>query len=333
MNLKRSRNPLLIALALLCGFCCLASAAPVHASDWDDSPEKASTPLPIKTAVPANRSTVNAPPEQSKNGSHAQTASAQQATPLQTPGTAAKHSSDNTTQIPKFILKGQIDHSRRLPPLGEGLQAGANFNPGNVPQAKYESNWFKIPEWFAGTFESHESTILMMHDYVSKRTTKPNKTVSSYGSELHGYQRDAKGDVWHFYVQSGNSKSTQANHQTFNAIDWYGPELIAEDKLVMRIVATSLVVDTSTGTIVDSYRREDIKTYRPTDMRALQVNFTSKSFDSHGQPRDLQTGVSIHRMAQPFRSIDRDGDKDYRGMFRDFLSRHGMPNLIPDNSR
>jgi hypothetical protein len=228
-----------------------------------------------------------------------------------------------------LILRGKVEHAQKLPPLQSGLQAGANFDPSSLGKAKYESKWLKIPNWFAGTFASDRTTITLMQDYATGRKSSPNKTVSSQASEHFGFQRDADGDIWHFYVESGSSKSTQQNHETFNTIDWYGPELIAEDKLVMRILATSLIVDRNTGTIVDSYRREDIKTYQPLELRSLKVTYTSKSFDSRGRPRDLQEGYSIYRQVLPFTRINEAEGNDYKSMFRDYLVSHKLEHLVP----
>lgn len=227
------------------------------------------------------------------------------------------------------ILRGKIEHAQKLPPLKSGLQAGANFDPNSLGQAKFESKWLKIPQWFAGTFAADRTTITLMQDYATGRKSTPNKTISSQASEHFGFQRDADGDVWHFYVESGSSKSTQQNHETFNTIDWYGPELITEDKLVMRILATSLIVDRMTGTIVDSYRREDIKTYQPMDLRSLKVTYTSKSFDSRGRPRDLQEGYSIYRQVVPFTRINEAEGNDYKSMFRDYLISNKLQHLVP----
>lgn len=277
---------------------CLASlfwiGLPSFASDWDEDEEP-------KTGTVA----------QPQRAEHNPTKAATQGKPA------------------SFILRGKVEHAQKLPPLKSGLQAGANFDPSALGKAKFESKWLKIPSWFAGTFASDRTTITLMQDYATGRKSTPNKTVSSQASEHFGFQRDADGDIWHFYVESGTSKSSQQNHETFNTIDWYGPELIAEDRLVMRILATSLIVDRATGTIVDSYRREDIKTYQPMDLRSLKVTYTSKSFDSRGRPRDLQEGYSIYRQVVPFTRINEAEGNDYKAMFRDYLISNKMEHLVP----
>ncbi len=219
-----------------------------------------------------------------------------------------------------IFLRGKVEHSDRLAPLGENLQAGARFDPAAIPAAKYGSSWFEIPDWFAGTFQSDQSVIDFIKDYATGRSVRPNKVVSSFAQELHGYQKDSKGGIWHYYVQSGTSRSEQAGQLTINNIDWYGPELVAKDKVVMRVQATSFVVDKNTGVIVDSFRREDIKTYSPAANGALNVSYTSKSFDSHGQARDLQDGHSVYRLLSSFQAIDKEGNHDYKQMFADFLN-------------
>ena len=242
----------------------------------------------------------------------------------------AEATGSSSTNGNKFILHGQVQHSDKLPALGQSMQAGSNFNPNSIPQAKYASSWFKIPRWFAGTFESHASTIEYMKDYVSGRASRPHETVSSFGEEMYGYQQDSHGDIWHFYVKSGSSKTEQEGHITVNNIDWYGPELVSEERVVLRILATSLIVDKRSGIIVDSFRREDLKTYEPIGNGVMRVSYTSKSFDSHGLPRDLQNGVSLHRRSAPFQPINGDGrTQDYRQMFKDYLSNEGLSQLSP----
>jgi hypothetical protein len=246
----------------------------------------------------------------------------------ETPGKSSKKAAGKAPHS-KFVLQGQITHSERLPALGNELQAGANFSPGSIPQARYDSSWFKIPAWFAGTYESRESTVDYIKDYATDQAGRPDKTITSIGQEVHGFQQDAHGDIWHYYVKSGSSKSEQAGQITYNNIDWYGPEYVADDKVVMRVQATSFIVDRRSGIIVDSYRREDLKTYEPAGPGMMKVAYTSKSFDSRGNPRDLQNGHSLHRLVEPFHPCNGDGNVDYRQMFRDFLVSQKMPELIP----
>lgn len=247
-----------------------------------------------------------------------------------------KPSNNHSTTTGKSspVLRGHVEHSDKLPSLGDDLQAGANFNPNASAEAKYASSWFKIPSWFAGTFQAQEATIDFVKDYATGKTVRPNQTIASSGQELHGYQKDANGDIWHFYVKSGSSKSDQTAQFTVNNIDWYGPEYVSDDKVVMRFLATSLVVDKRSGIIVDSFRREDIKTYEPLSPGVLKVTYTSKSFDSHGQPRDLQDGHSVYRQIARFQPIDRDNEHDYRQMLKDFLSNEpGSASRIPQRTK
>lgn len=227
-----------------------------------------------------------------------------------------------SSQSPKkgIYLQGRVEHSDKLAPLGENLQAGAKFDPAAMPQAKYGSSWFKIPAWFAGTFQSSQTVIDFVKDYATGHSGRPEKVISSVAQELHGFQKDSQGAIWHFYVKSGSSRSEQAGHLTINNIDWYGPEIVTNDQVVMRVQATSFIVDKNSGVIVDSFRREDIKTYKPGQNAALIVSYTSKSFDSHGQPRDLQDGHSVYKRICQFQPIDSEGKLNYKEIFSDFMN-------------
>lgn len=228
------------------------------------------------------------------------------------------------------VLKGQVEHHESLPPLDSGMQSGAQFAESSIQRrAKYASKWFQIPAWFAGSFQTKDTYIESAFDYATGKLVQLKQVVPSSGSELRGHQVDAKGGIWHFYVESGSSKSEQPDVITYNTIDWYGPEVVSESRVVLRIQATSLVVDKNTGTVVDSYQREDIKTYVPKDRDTIAVHYTSKSFDSRGLPRDMQTGRSVHHRVAPFVSIDNGGGVDFKTLFHDYLTSKQLAQLIP----
>lgn len=230
---------------------------------------------------------------------------------------------------PAFYLRGKVEHLDHSEPLSDDLRSGAQFQANKLPQARYASKWFMIPGWFAGTFQADQNVITKMEDCVTGRVSHPNQSVVSYGRELHGYQRDKRGDIWHFYVESGASKSEQTGQITYNNIDWYGPIRISKDRVIMRILATSLIVDKVSGVIVDSFRREDLKVYEPSGTGTIKVSYTSKSFDSRGNARDLQQGYAIHHLIASFKEIYADEDNDYRALFRDYLLNNNMKELVP----
>ena len=275
--------------------------SPGFASDWEEGPEPSSE-TSINSKAKANPGSAG---EDSNTASDAK---------------SSVSGTNFTGSNPSFFLQGRIEHSDKLAPLSENLQAGSRFDSHSLPAAKYGSNWFKIPSWFAGTFQSTQSVIDYVKDYATGRSGRPNKVVGSLAQEMHGFQKDADGDIWHFYVQSGSSRSEQSGQLTINNIDWYGPELVSKDRVVMRVQATSFVVDKSSGVIVDSFRREDIKTYSPGKNGELNVSYTSKSFDSRGRARDLQDGHSVYIMLAKFQPVDKDASYDYKRMFSDFLS-------------
>lgn len=239
---------------------------------------------------------------------------------------------DKGEESRRFFLQGKIEHADQLEPLATDLRSGAQFKESKLSVGTYASKWFEIPAWFAGTFQVDENVITSMEDCVTGEVSHPNQAVLFSAQELHGFQRDAKGNIWHYYVESGTSKSEQARQITYNCIDWYGPITIRKDRVIMRILGTSLIVDKNTGTIVDSFRREDLKTYQPVSGNVLKVTYTSKSFDSRGHARDLQRGESIHKLIAPFAEIDQHGDTNYRLLFRDYLSANGKKDLLPANN-
>ena len=229
-----------------------------------------------------------------------------------------------------ILLKGQVEHTERLEPTVPTLSPGTDFREGSLPAVRQASEWYRIPEWFAGTFEVEDSTVVKSYDYRSGQTTFLNQRIPSQGQETRGFQRDALGKIWQYSTTSGTSKSEQAAHITYNIIHWYGPEEIHEGRVVMRVLATSVVVNKQSAKIVAVYRREDIKTYVPLKPGVLSVSYTSKSFTADGSPQDLQTGFAVHKLISRFKTIDRVGDTDLAALFRDYLVASKMGDLVPD---
>gem|GEM_PF-2141824 len=229
----------------------------------------------------------------------------------------------------KFKLQGHIEHSERLPPTAEDLRPGADFRPESMPTVRETSEWYRIPDWFAGTFQVEQSVVLKSYDYLTGQTVFLNKKLGTQGEETHGYQTDARGEIWHLSTTSGTTGSEDRSRYTYNIVHWYGPEEINDSRIVMRILATSVLVSKRTAKIEAVIRREDIKTYVPLKPGVVSVSYTSKSFTPEGIPRDLQTGFSVHKQVSLFTPINQLGDEDLAELFRQFLISNNLGYLVP----
>ncbi len=230
-------------------------------------------------------------------------------------------------------LKGQVQHTDKLAPTNEELRPGLDFRPSSLPSIRETSEWYRVPNWFAGTFKIEESVVVKSYEYISGKTTFLNQKLNPSGQEARGYQRDARSDIWHLSTTSGTSRSEDAAHYLYNIVHWYGPEEIGEERVVMRILATTVVVGRKSGKIEGLFRREDIKTYVPLKPGIVSVSYTSKSFNPEGIPLDLQTGFSVHKRIAEFQPVNQLGETDVAELFRQFLETNGLLQLVPASIR
>ncbi len=228
-----------------------------------------------------------------------------------------------------LTLKGQVQHTDKLEPTNEELRPGLDFRPASLPSLRETSEWYRVPKWFAGTFKVDESVVVKSYEYLTGKTTFLNQKLSPSGQETRGYQVDAHFDIWHLSTTSGTSRSEDALRVMYNIVHWYGPEEIGEGRVVMRILATTIVVGKKTGKIEGVFRREDIKTYVPLKPGVVSVSYTSKSFNTKGIPLDLQTGFSVHKQIAKFQPVKQLGETDLCELFRQFLESNGLSQLVP----
>lgn len=238
-------------------------------------------------------------------------------------------SGDNAATAKKTLLRGAIEHSVTLPEADPTLLPGAEFREDSLKLPPTTSKWFQIPAWFAGRFRVESSTISKVYNYLSGSRQFLNQKVKAQGEEVRGHQTDARGGIWMLHTTSGTSKSDHGDHITYNMIHTFHPEEVNSGRVVMRIIATSLLVDKKAGRVVDSYRREDIKTYVPLGGGKVSVSYTSKGFNMDGTPQNLQEGFSVHRQVEPYRPIDRIGQADIGQLFADFLRANNLKDLVP----
>lgn len=249
--------------------------------------------------------------------------------PSRTPSGNDSSASTSLKNSPGLILKGQVQHSEKLAPTPEELRPGSDFRASNLPSVHETSEWYRVPDWFAGTFAVEQSVVSKSFDYLTGQTTFLNKALTARGTETHGYQKDARGGIWQLSTTSGTTKSEDSAHIIYNIIDWYGPEEISDDQVVMRILANSIVISKKTGKVDSVIRREDIKTYKPLKPGIISVSYTSKSFTPEGIPHDLQIGYSTHKQISGFAAVNQIGDMDLSELFRQFLTSNNLANLIP----
>jgi len=78
----------------------------------------------------------------------------------------------------------------------DNLQAGMQFTERMLPASEHE--WIEIPEWMAGTWELHQSTVRG----PSGTVIEPGYSIGSWGM-----QRDKYGSIWHILLRPSVTKT------------------------------------------------------------------------------------------------------------------------------
>jgi hypothetical protein len=199
-------------------------------------------------------------------------------------------------------LSGRIEHSLFLPPVNPNLKPGRHFDENSLkPITSADSKfWWHVPDWLVGTWRNigtvHEVSFrnLQASEEYQAGTSHP---IAYQELEVIGLQSDRNGGVWTCVPTPYMSKDRIGTTLNVNLIDYVEPMSVKDDEVVLRLVATTLMVDLQTERIISVTQRESMQTYRPVQGGKILILASQRFFDDNGQPkysRELLT--HCHRM-------------------------------------
>lgn len=228
------------------------------------------------------------------------------------------------------FLQGGIEHSERLAPVAPQLAAGATYNAQAAPPVDPHNDWYWIPSWYAGLKHADSDTILSDYDFRSGKQTVENRVVTSRQDLFIGFQPDRNGQVWEFKRAPYRTTVEGDGFFLTMLVSNRDPVSVSNDQVVIRLLQTTLTVDSSSQRILKSEQQEQINTYVRAAPGVMNLHTSIKSFAQDGSPlvQEESTRVVVDRA--PFQPVDFYDGKDMRAMFRDFMLARGWGNLLPD---
>lgn len=244
-------------------------------------------------------------------------------------------------EMPKTMeLEGKIELPATMPPMNPKWKTGSRFDFKMLPNAGSESlTWWKVPHWLQGTWRT-EGKIKRLH-----LTDKKTSDKQGYGDveirypdlEVIGYQQDREGYVWTCVPSPYVGRSVQAGRANLSIVHSAVPVVLADNEVVIRFVASTLIVDMATGKLISVTQRESLQTYRPIETGKVLVQAEMKFYDENGLPRYESKVLSQarrkgHFHETPYLPISGPVPTliDLRGSFDNFLRTKHWEQLIPE---
>ena len=240
----------------------------------------------------------------------------------------------------KMEGEAKIEMPASLPPMNPKWKTGSKFDFRMLPSAGAESlTWWKVPDWLQGTWRT-EGKVKRLH-----LTDKHNQDKQGYGAveirypdlEVIGYQQDREGYVWSCIPSPYVGRTVQNGCANLSIIHSAEPLVLADTEVVIKFIASTLIVDMATGKLVSVSQRESLQTYRPVEQGKVLVQADMKFFDESGQPRYESKVLSHARRKGQFREtpyLPVSGPVptliDLRGSFDNFLRTKHQEQLIPE---
>lgn len=226
-------------------------------------------------------------------------------------------------------LVGAIVHSSSLPPVPAHLRAGKEVNIAKLKKLEPDNQWFKIPLWYAGRWETRRHTIYYQKTLDTGAESFPLNSHFALGAETSGFQRDQAGAIWEFAYGEYVSTLELADGYELQLVHFREPLEIKDTKLTMLFRAHTIFVSTPDNKIQHTKQVESIQTYTPAGNGLIRVDASVKTFNERGTPVRLTKILAFKRQTEQFKPRDTSQGRNMRKLFDEFLESHGMNELRP----
>lgn len=233
------------------------------------------------------------------------------------------------TAFAQPLLKGNVQHSESLTPIEKYLFPGAHVDVTRLRRLTPNNFWFRIPAWAAGTWKGETNTTYSKYWYQTGNRNFAVDTFMARGADTWGQQMDRNGNIWTYQGTNFWTVTEGQYYWTFSFVKSFDPIEVSAEKIVVQFLGYRVLVDKNTSMVLRSYQAESIQTYTTPLEGMKKVDGSIKVFDSYGRPICLSKVVSFDRRVLPFIRVDNRKGMDYRSLFDEYLSSHGLLDLLP----
>ena len=216
-----------------------------------------------------------------------------------------------------------------MPQLDPRLRAGTTFHEGWLQGLSPTNEWFRIPDWFAGTWSTTSKTVDQFHDFKTGLSEQPHRTISNRWQGSRGCQRDREGNIWEFKNVPSVERVETTDTIDYKLIRDYEPIMVNDAEVSRRKVVTSISVSKGSYKILSVSQQDIIQKSVPVRAGVVRTVTSSKVFDAEGSPICLQEDQSVSARVADFSPRDYLEFTDLRKLFKEFLTAHNMIDLVP----
>lgn len=229
----------------------------------------------------------------------------------------------------QVFLKGSIQHSEKVEPLDNSIQAGSVFNASALKKLTPNNIWYKIPSWLAGHWKTTHTTTFFRKNLVNgAESFETNLRPFSLGGS-GGLQRDAKGEIWDLAGHGGTNLGTSDEYLNVQLIRTVEPISVTDSQVVLRYFGTMIYISRKTNRIVIAEQVESLNTYTKVSNDVVKMVSSNKVFDRDGVADSLYKNLSYKTRTAAFRPVNLLGSTNLKAMFSEYLDSHGMSSLKP----
>jgi hypothetical protein len=232
------------------------------------------------------------------------------------------------TKEGKTVLKLGIEHSSRLAPIPDFLQAGSIFDSKLLEGGNDKLIWYRIPNWLAGQWQRTRETRVFSHDYASGYVDNSQSTFMSEQIADFGVQKDREGNIWNCNLKP-KAVSDHGSYFSVALMQAKEPVRSTNKEIIFREVYTVLDVQKESKLITDSYLMESLTRHRPLPDGNLETNMSFEVYNAGGTPRSVQENVSQDQRKGPPDLIDNYKGRNLKAEFAEFLRNNNLGNLVP----
>jgi hypothetical protein len=237
------------------------------------------------------------------------------------------------TPVDSMVLKGSVEHSDRVQPIPDNLAPGQAFDRRNLPQVQdptLANQWYKIPDWLAGTWHKETQTDFYRFDYATRQTDVTTRVQEARSNGVWGTQKDDQGQIWQFDPGPYVTMVDAGAQTVVEYVKSNQPVECSDQQFVSRSFDTQIRIDKATNEIRSVQSGEHINTYIPEGDGLIKRETSAKVFNRYGMPILLGKSFSYEQQIGPFVAQDNYMGNDMRTLLKQFLAKNkeaaaGMP--------
>lgn len=224
------------------------------------------------------------------------------------------------------VLQGGIEE--RATPVQDKFRIGSIFSDDLLPGNHKIKEWYKLPTWLTGGFESKTLKLTTLLGAIESK----NETTC-----IRGLQADKNGTVWDAVIIPNYARVKTVGATDFDIFEEYKVLETTPEKFRCEIKYTAITVDDQSHKILRAEKRSELQELVPAADEKVVEYSKQMRYDQDGKPL-MRRAKKLEVMLLPiskFKPLDQSpgGTFNYKEEFRSYLTESGQADLIPEESK